>query len=180
MFTDLGNHTWAKESIYLLKDNGIVGGTSATTFSPGDNIRRGDFILILTKMLGINNSFENNFADVPEGSYYYNAIGSAKAAGIAAGDGENFMPNSSITRQDLITLAYRAFMAKGYIEESEDTLSLDVFTDKDSISAYAKTAMASMVKAGIISGSDGKVNPLGNASRAETSVMCAKLFALIK
>lgn len=117
----------------------------------------------------------NQFLEVP-----YNAIGSAKAVGIASGDGQNFMPENTITRQDLITLAYRAFLAKGYIEETEDYTVLDAFADKDSISDYAAAPMASMVKAGIIQGSDGNVNPKGNATRAEVAVMCARLCELMK
>ena len=57
-----------------------------------NNIKRGDFILILTKMLEINDEFSENFADVPENMYYYKAIGAAKVAGIAKGSGNNFMP----------------------------------------------------------------------------------------
>lgn len=179
-FTDLANHAWAKDAIYTLKNKGIISGISDTEFAPANNIKRGDFILILTRMLSVNDTFTENFADVPESAYYYNAVGSAKAAGIAQGSGENFMPENSITRQDLITLAYRAFLAKGYITETTDLTSLDAFGDKDSISDYAKTSMASMVKAGIIQGADGNVNPLGNATRAEVAVMCARLCELMK
>lgn len=179
-FTDLANHAWAKDAIYTLKNKGIISGVSDTEFAPANNIKRGDFILILTRMLGVNNEFTENFADVPESAYYYRAIGSAKAAGIAQGSGENFMPENSITRQDLITLAYRAFLAKGYITETTDLTSLDAFGDKDSISDYAKTSMASMVKAGIIQGSNGNVNPKGFATRAEVAVMCARLVELMK
>lgn len=179
-FTDLENHAWAKDAIYTLKNKGIISGVSDTEFAPANNIKRGDFILILTRMLSVNDTFTENFADVPESAYYYNAVGSAKAAGIAQGSGENFMPENSITRQDLITLAYRAFLAKGYITETTDLTSLDTFGDKDSISAYAKTSMASMVKAGIIQGADGNVNPQGNATRAEVAVMCARLCELMK
>ena len=157
-----------------------MSGVSDTEFAPASNIKRGDFILILTRMLGVNNEFTENFADVPESAYYYQAIGSAKAAGIAQGSGENFMPENSITRQDLITLAYRAFLAKGYIAETEDFTSLDAFADKGDISDYAETAMASMVKAGIIQGSNGNVNPKGFATRAEVAVMCARLLELMK
>lgn len=178
-FTDLENHAWAKEYIYKLKNKGISNGISDTEFAPANNIKRGDFMLILSKMLNINDSLTENFADVPEGSYYYNAIGSAKAAGIASGSGDYFMPEDSITRQDLISLAYRAFFAKGYISEAEDLSALDQFGDKDSVSEYAKSAMASMVKAGIIQGSDGNVNPLGFATRAEVAVMCSRLLDLI-
>lgn len=179
-FTDLGNHAWAKDSIYLLKNKGIISGVSETEFAPANNIKRGDFILILTKMMSVNDEFSENFADVPESAYYYNAIGSAKAAGIAHGSGENFMPENSITRQDLITLAYRAFLQKGYIAETDDFTSLDAFADKGDISDYAKTAMALMVKSGIIQGSNGNVNPKGNATRAEVAVICAKLIELMK
>lgn len=179
-FTDLENHAWAKDAIYTLKNKGIISGISDTEFAPANNIKRGDFILILTKMLSVNDTFTENFADVPESAYYYNAVGSAKAAGIAQGSGENFMPENSITRQDLITLAYRAFLAKGYITETDDTASLDAFADKGDISDYAWTAMASMVKAGIIQGSNGNVNPKGFATRAEVAVMCARLCELMK
>ncbi len=178
-FTDLGNHLWAKDAIYALKNKGIISGVSVTEFAPASNIKRGDFILILTRMLGTNNAFTHNFADVPQSSYYYNAIGSAKAAGIATGDGVNFMPENSITRQDLITLAYRAFLNFGYIQQADGVTSLNIFADKASISDYAKSAMASMVKAGIIQGSNGNVNPLGSATRAEVAVMCERLLNLI-
>ena len=179
-FTDIDRYGWAKDSIYSLKDKGIISGVSATEFAPANPIKRGDFILILTRMLSVNDDFAENFADVPESAYYYKAIGSAKAAGIAQGSGENFMPENSITRQDLITLAYRAFLGKGYISETTDVSELDAFADKDAVAEYAKTAMASMVKAGIIQGSDGMVNPTGNATRAEVAVMCARLYELVK
>ena len=131
-------------------------------------------------MLAINNTYSENFADVSANSYYYDAIGKAKAAGIATGDGTNFMPENSITRQDLITLAYRAFLNMGYISEATDTSVLNSFADSASISPYAVGPMASMVNAGIIKGDNGNVNPLGNATRAEVAVMCSRLLALVK
>ena len=176
-FTDLADFAWAKDAIYALKKRGIISGVSDTEFAPASNIKRGDFILILTRMLSINDAFTENFADVPADAYYYQAIGSARAAGIAQGSGENFMPEDSITRQDLITLAYRAFLAKGYLTETDDLAVLDAFADRGEIADYAQTAMASMVKTGIIQGADGKVNPKGSATRAEVAVMCERLAA---
>lgn len=179
-FTDLSGYDWAEDAIYDLKAKGIISGISETEFAPANNIKRGDFILMLTRMLNIDTPFTENFEDVPTDSYYYNAIGKAKAAGIAQGSGTDFMPEQTITRQDLITLAYRAFLNKGYITEVSDLTALDVFNDKADISEYANAPMASMVAAGIIKGSDGKVNPLGNATRAETAVMCSRLVGLMK
>lgn len=179
-FTDISNYRWAQDAIISLKSKGIISGVSETEFAPQNNIKRGDFILILMRMLKIENEVDGNFADVAEGSYYYDAIAKAKAAGIATGDGENFMPESTITRQDLITLAYRAFANLGYIEKKEDTSVLDSFIDKELIDEYAVGAMASMVNAGIIQGADGLVNPKGNATRAEVAVMCERLLGLEK
>ena len=178
-FVDLEDYAWAKDSVYALKNKGIISGISDTEFAPASNIKRGDFILILTRMLGVNDAFTDNFADVGADTYYYSAIGSAKVAGIAQGSGENFMPEASITRQDLITLAYRAFLAKGYITEAADISALYAFADNGDISDYAQSAMASMVGAGIIQGSNGNVNPKGNATRAEVAVMCARMVELM-
>lgn len=178
-FADLGGHSWAQAAIYKLKNKGIISGTSATTFSPESDIKRGDFILILARMLGLGEVKDNNFADVPANSYYSGAIGAAKAAGIAGGDGTNFHPEDSITRQDIMTLAYRAFLQKGYVTENADLTALDVFGDKGSIADYAAVPMSVLVKAGIIQGSDGNVNPNGKATRAEVAVMCSRLLDLM-
>ncbi len=178
-FTDLAGYDWAKDAIVSLNEQGIIQGISETEFAPGSPIKRGDFILLLTRMLSISDPFTENFSDVPADSYYYNAIGSARAAGIAQGSGDTFMPDNSITRQDLIVLAYRAFLKLGYIEETTDLTALEQFSDRDDIAAYAQVGMASMVEKGIIQGSDGGVNPLGNATRAEVAVMCARLLALM-
>jgi len=58
--------------------------------------------------------------------------------------------------------------------------ALDAFADKGDIVDYAQTAMASMVSAGIIQGSDGNVNPNGNATRAEVAVMCERMSQMMK
>ncbi|MCD8181356.1 MAG: S-layer homology domain-containing protein [Firmicutes bacterium] len=178
-FTDLGDYSWAESAIYTLKEQGIINGTSDTTYSPANNIKRGDFIIILVNMLSIDDEYTENFTDVPEDSYYYDQIGKAKAAGVAQGYGDEFMPENSVTRQDLISLAYRAFLDAGYIEAVDDLSALDEFTDKDDVSDYAASAMAAMVQAGVIHGSDGQLNPKGNATRAETAVMCAALLELM-
>lgn len=179
-FTDLGGFEWAKDAVYTLNERGIILGTSDTTFSPQENIKRGDYMLILSRMMEINDAFTENFADVPADSYYYNAIGSARAAGVAQGDGEYFYPEDAITREDLITLAYRILLGRGLIAATEDYTSLDQFNDKDMISDYAQAPMAAMVAQGIIQGSDdGGVNPLGQATRAEVAVMCARILNLL-
>ena len=44
---------------------------SETTFAPGEDIKRADFIILWVKSLGLYCEFESNFSDVSPESYYY-------------------------------------------------------------------------------------------------------------
>ncbi|MBQ9984853.1 MAG: S-layer homology domain-containing protein, partial [Oscillospiraceae bacterium] len=48
-FVDLGNHAWAEDAINTLANDGIIKGTSASTFSPASTINRADFALLLVR-----------------------------------------------------------------------------------------------------------------------------------
>ena len=179
-FEDLDDYQWAQDAIYELRDRGIITGVSSTEFAPQKPITRGDFVLILSRMLGLEGPADDNFPDVPKDSYYYTAIGRAKAAGIALGYGVDFKPERVVNRQELITLAYRAFLRYGYIQEAANTRALEDFLDRESIHEYARVPIASMISADIIEGAFGMIHPLDNATRAEAAVMCARLNRLIE
>lgn len=83
-----------------------------------------------------------------------------------------FGPNDAITREQLTAILYRY----------ADHLGLDTdtgfipdkyydFSDYQSVSRYATNAMSWCVNKGIVSGSDGKLNPHGTATRAEVATM---------
>jgi len=50
------------------------------------------------------------------------------------------------------------------------------FIDKADVASYAKQSVTTLVKNEIVSGDDGKINPLGNATRAETAVLIYKIY----
>jgi len=56
------------------------------------------------------------------------------------------------------------------------TDNLDQFTDKDQISGYAKESASVLVSYGLIEGNNGKINPLSNTTRAESSVFLYKIY----
>jgi len=167
-FTDLGSYDWAKDSIIKLYNLGVVKGMTDTTFEPGANIRRGDFMLMLYRAYGLNADAKDNFADVPASSYYYDAIAAAKAAGIAQGDGVNFYPQRSITRQEAMTLIYRTltYLGKDLSKYSGD---LSAFSDASQLADWASDGVSALVGAGIITGASGKLNPTDYITRAEMS-----------
>lgn len=178
-FTDTVD-SWYKDSIYFLGSNGIVNGVSTSQYGVGTNIKRGDFALMLYRAfnLGSLTSSTANFSDVKSGEYYATAIAAAKALGITNGDGNgHFYPESNITREEAFTLIYRtltnssvkAKLSKSLPSASTSTLS--AFSDYRSIQSYAQTAIATLVKAEIIKGSNGMINPASPISREEMAVI---------
>ena len=113
-FADMRNH-WAEEYVAYLHSEGIVNGLTPTTFGPERDIRRGDFVLMLYRAVGLPPIYEySGFYDVYDGAYYAAAVAWAREAGIALGTGDNmFNPHSTLTRQQAFTFVYRALGALG-------------------------------------------------------------------
>jgi len=173
IFRDLDGYDWAREAIEALAKAGVISGTTDTTFSPGAALTRGDFMALLMRMLAPEGTPDGTgFTDVPPDSYYYSEITLAKSLGIASGTGNGtFRPGANVSRQDMVTLTYRALLQMGKLSEDAPRADLSRFKDADQISPYARQAMAVMVAAGAISGNtDGTLEPHGNANRAQAAV----------
>ncbi|SHH78248.1 S-layer homology domain-containing protein [Sporobacter termitidis DSM 10068] len=177
-FTDVGtSYDWAAGAIDYMYEAGVTTGTGGSQYGPGTSIARGDFVLMLYRALGFSGSTSSNFSDVPKGSYYYDAIAAAKALGIAQGSGDRFYPTTALTRQDAMALIYRTLQLTGVNLSTGTSSDISGFTDKGQISSYALTAVQTLVKAGIITGSDSnKINPAGNLSRAEMAVILYRVM----
>lgn len=178
-FADISKYGWAKQAIEVMASKGVINGTSDTTFSPNANIKRADFILLLVKALGLTEAADDNFADVKSTAYYAEAIGIAKKLGIVQGKGGNvFEPEVNITRQEMMTLATRALHAAQIHLEQGSSDHLVGFDDTAKIAPFAVEGISTLIKNGIVSGNGTSVNPLGNATRAEASVMIYKMYNL--
>lgn len=176
-FTDLGNYAWASEAISYLYHNGIVTGTGSNKYNPSGAMSRGDFVLMIARAFELSGGTDN-FSDVPAGSYYYDAISAAKALGIVTGSGGKFSPAVAISRQDAMVIIKRALDAKGIPISTGTAAHIGDFSDAASVSDYAVTAVASLVKAGIITGSGGKLNPKDLITRAEMAVILYRVVTL--
>ncbi|MEG2583889.1 MAG: S-layer homology domain-containing protein, partial [Oscillospiraceae bacterium] len=171
---------WAEKQINSLADKGIIKGVSETLFAPQDNITRADYTILLVRMLGVNADFTDNFDDIPEDAYYYKEIGVAKKLGIALGVGENkFDPKATVTREDLFVLAYRTLLDQKITLTSATKDEISAFTDAGDVSDYAKLAIATLVKNGLVEGFENKIKPKDFATRAETAVFIFRLDELI-
>ena len=176
-FSDLGNAAWAKKSIEVLAAKDIVKTPSATAYNPAANITRADFLYSLIRTLGASAKISGNFDDVSKSAYYYNEIAIAKALGITIGEGNNkFGPDSSITRQDMMVMTERTLKLLKKVNQQSAVSVLDKFTDKSSIASDATNSVAVIVKEGLIIGSNNKINPTGNTTRAEAAVFLYRVY----
>jgi beta-glucosidase len=178
-FSDIGNVAWAKKEIEVLASKGVISGTSTDTYTPAAKITRADFMSLLVKGLGLTTKVDSNFADVKTTDNYYNALGIAKKLGITNGVGENkFDPKGYISRQDMMVLTARALKISGKITAYAGSDILLKYKDASSFSSYSLDGAATLVSKGIITGSENKLNPKGNATRAETAVIIYRVFNL--
>lgn len=108
-FSDLAGFEWARMEIEVLATQGIIKGTSETTFSPGNNITRADFICLLVRSLKFTANIDSNFSDVVQTDHFYNEVGIAKKLGVVLGVGDNqFNPRENTSRQDVMVMVSRA------------------------------------------------------------------------
>jgi len=168
-FTDTVGH-WANEYIDKLFNNGVISGIGDNKFGPNNGIKRCDFVMMLWKAAGSPTSSSTKFTDVSESDYYCNAVSWAAEKGITLGDGKGgFQPKTTVKREQAFAFIARYMVCMGMSVPSADRSLLDQFTDRSYISEYAVDTMSSLVTLGMVSGSDGKLNPQKDVTRAETA-----------
>ena len=171
-FTDVAADAWYADAVQYVYENGLMSGTSETTFSPDLTTTRGMIVTILYRM-------ENEpavtgttaFTDVAADQYYANAVAWAAQNGIVAGiDATTFAPDKAITREQMAAILYRYAQFKGYDVSAKADLS--IYTDAASVGAYAVDAMAWANGAGLITGTSATtLTPAGNATRAQVAAI---------
>ncbi|GLX67000.1 CBM96 family carbohydrate-binding protein [Paenibacillus glycanilyticus] len=176
-FKDLDQAAWAKEAVEVLVSQGIVNGTSDTTFNPNANITRADFLQLLIKALGLTADVETNFADVHQTDYYYEAAGIALTLGLSNGVGNGRLnPAEDITRQDMIVMVERAMRLAGNNPGSGTSADLATFHDAAQVADYAKSSVQTLIGSGVVQGSGSLLRPLGTTTRAEAAMLLYRVY----
>ena len=179
-FGDLASVSWAKESIIKLSSLGIINGVDDVTFSPKSYTYRADFVVVISRLLGLDGSAGNIFSDVDGSSYYAKAVSLANKFGIVQGSNGMFMPKGNITRQDAMVILSRVLEKAGKLKKA-DSSALNGFNDKASVSNYALSPMADLVGMGILNGDNNRnLNPKGFINRAEMAVVIDKIYDVLK
>ena len=174
-FNDVPESYWAYDAIQYVYGEGLMAGTSGSTFSPEGTTTRGQIVTILWRLSGspvVN--YLMDFDDVDPAAYYAEAIRWATSEGIAGGYGGGvFGPDDPITREQLAVMLYQYAWNMGYdLSIGEDTNILS-YADFADLSEYAIPAMQWACGAGIISGTgDGSsLSPGGSATRSQVAMI---------
>ena len=170
-YTDIPTD-WAKEGICFVIENGLMVGTTSTTFAPKDTLTRAMLVTVLYRMAGSPTvDAPSGFTDVADGQWYSDAIAWAAANGIVNGVGGNkFAPSEPVTREQLAAIFFRYAKA-----EAPEVDVLSGYPDAESVSTYARDAMAWAVSTGLVTGSkeaDGTyLAPQGLAAREQAAAI---------
>lgn len=160
-FVDVKANDYFYDAVLWAAQKGITSGTDAEHFSPNQPCTRAQIVTFLWRAAGspvVN--YAMNLSDVPEGSYYAEAVRWALSEGITTGTtGSTFSPDETCTRAQSVTFLFRAI---GKLVDSKAEFN-DVLTD-----SYYANAVAWAVENGVTNGiGDGLFGPNNSCTRAQ-------------
>lgn len=170
LLIDVDKNAWYHKSVDYMIENGMMNGTSETTFLPDSAVTRGMIVEILYRLEGEPGvKIAAEFSDVADGQYYADAVAWAAGNEIVTGySKEKFGPDDAITREQLAAILYRYAQYKNI--DVTRTADLSGYTDTAQISAYAETAVKWANAEGLITGvTDTMLKPAGTATRAQAA-----------
>ncbi len=179
-FDDVKSNVWYYDAIDYVFKKGYMKGMSDAVFSPGTNVTREQFVLILANKAGVNTDdykyINSGFSDVKTGKWYSGAVSWAVNRGYVSGMSETrFGTGQPIQRAALVRMLYNYVQKTG--GDTSGRAELDVFADIALLEAegnlWMKEPMQWAVDAGIINGINKNgvylLDPKGNTTRAQTA-----------
>lgn len=177
-FADLTAGSWYYDGVRCALENGLMTGTSARTFAPDRPVTRAMLVTILWRLAGEPYGRVSPFEDVLPGSWYAQAVSWAYDKGIVTGvTATSFQPGAPVTREQLCAILCRYAALTG--KNTAASASLDAFTDRAQVSAYAEASVRWALQAGLLTGvGDGRLAPRSGATRAQLAVLLQRFAGL--
>ena len=157
-YGDVAANAWYYDAVAYVSASGMMTGTNAAAFSPDAATTRAMIWTVLARLNG---------QSVDGGSPWHAA---AQSWAVSAGVSDGTDPAGNITREALAAMLYRA---AGSPAVSGNFLA---FSDGDSVSSWAESAMLWATQSGIIGGIDGALTPQGQATRAQVAAMLQRFM----
>ena len=164
-FGDVSTSAYYYKAVKWAQKKGITGGIGNGLFGPNQPCTRAQIVTFLWRAAGspvVN--YAMNMSDVPEGSYYAEAVRWALSEGITTGTtGSTFSPDETCTRAQAVAFLFR------YAASEAVTLQelVSGFSDADSVPGYALPAMNWALAEEIVQGNGSKLMPNDSCTRAQ-------------
>lgn len=175
-FTDVTKQDYFYDAVNWAVEKEITSGVSKDVFAPNQDCTRADFVTFLWRAAGkpvVN--YAMSFSDVKESSYYAEAVRWAASLGIVTGLSKNtFGAANAVTREQAVTMLWRFARQQGF-DTTQGGMAIREYADYDSLSEYAREAMAWAVNTEILKGSNNRLLPDAACTRAQLVTLLYRL-----
>ena len=156
--------SWAKEAVQFLTDKGYIQGDEKGNFNPAGTLTRAEAAEILSKALDLKATGTEDFSDVDENDWFYNAV-LATSPELFDGMGNGkFEPKAQLTREQAAKVIVQGYQLTGKADLSQ-------FADASKASKWAVSYLETAVDNGVINGKGSLLAPQDKISREEFATM---------
>ncbi len=180
-FTDVPDTSFASGPVSCIYELGVTTGTSATTYSPGNEVTREQMAAFLARLYeAITGSaapvVTTPFTDLTEASSFaQDPIAQIYGLGITTGTSPTtYSPKDLVTRQQMAAFLARLFEAA---TGSAAPVVTTPFTDLGDASPFARDPIAQIYGLGVTTGTSATTySPLPNVTRDQMAAFLARLY----
>lgn len=157
---------WSTKALEAAVENGLLKGYDGKIMAK-ETLTRAEMATIINRAFGaVKTVAVIDYSDLKQSDWFYPEFQKALGMKTFEGSEGRMNPNQGITREQALLVLSRALRL-----ETKNESILSSFPDAKAVSSWAKSGVASMVEAGYIHGSDGKLNPQQTMTRAEFAQM---------
>lgn len=171
-FTDVPAGAWYYDDLYYAWFNGLVKGTSDTTFDPDAVSTRAQAVTVLYRLAGAPDmsGVSEPFSDVSNSHWGRDAIAWGYKTGMVKGyDAVTFGPEDELTRAQFVTMLHR------FAGSPKASADLKAFKDSADIMNDYRAAAQWALEEGIVTGfEDNTFRPDVTIDRAQLAVILAR------
>ena len=184
MFTDV-SHSWADDGIQYCVTHQLMSGIGNNLFGPKLTTTRAQIVQILYNLEGEPKvTGKTPFTDLTN-DWYQDAVLWAYQTGVVAGTSSTtFEPDLPVTREQIAVILMEYVTRVLKLERTWTPADLSIFPDADSVSDWAKDAMADAVGLGLISGASNGgqtyLEPQGSATREQVATILMEFCKNVK
>lgn len=180
-FGDVNVSDWYHDAVDYVYQEGLMTGTSDTTFEPNLSTTRAMIVSILYRLEGnpdlSTEDLGDPFEDVAGDAWFAAPVYWARLNGIVNGYSDSaFGPNDAITREQLAAILYNYTVFKG--GDVSASTDLSAYSDAGQISSWATTVMSWANAEGLINGMTADtLEPQGTATRAQVAAILQRYLS---